>query len=61
VNFITLVQIRETVEALIGDSNYFGCGRNGTGSYICRDNIKERSLLKFRMTSYGAGMKSEDE
>jgi hypothetical protein len=60
-DLIILIQIRKTIEDVVGDGNYFCCCCNGTRSDIGRDNIKKRSFLRFRMTSDGTGVESVDE
>jgi hypothetical protein len=60
-DLMILIQIRETIEDIVGDGNYFCCCYNGTRRDIGRDNIKKHSFLRFWMTSDGAGVELVDE
>jgi hypothetical protein len=60
-DLMILIQIRETIEDIVGDGNYFCCYYNGTRRDIGRDNIKKHSFLRFWMTSDGAGVELVDE
>lgn len=56
-NFVILIQIRKTIEAVVGHGDYLRCGCDGTRSDIGRDDVKECGLLRFWVAGHSTKTK----